>query len=68
VLRSGDIDVTVLDEAAKDRAQGLPSIESLKIMRKNYLVEIPSVGLQVQVNTGKNADNSLLVQMIYNSS
>ena len=45
MLRSRDIDVTVPDEAAKDRAQGLPSIEGLKIMRKDYLVEIPSVGL-----------------------
>ena len=68
VLRSGDIDVTVPDEAAKDRAQGLPSTEGLKIMRKDYLVEIPSVGLQVRVNTGKNADNSLLAQTICDSS
>jgi hypothetical protein len=68
VLRSGDIDVTVPDEAAKNRAQGLPSIEGLKIMRKDYLVEIPSVGLQVRVNIDKNADNSLLAQMICDSS
>jgi hypothetical protein len=47
VFRSGDINVIVLDEAAKNRAQGLPSIKSLKIMRKNYLVEISSVELQV---------------------
>jgi hypothetical protein len=47
MLRSGDINMTVLDEAAKDRAQGLPSIKSLKIMRKDYLVKIPSVELQV---------------------
>ena len=45
VLRSRDIDVTVPDKAAKDRAQELLSIEGLKIMRKDYLVEIPSVGL-----------------------
>jgi hypothetical protein len=47
MLRSGDINVTVPDEAAKDKAQGLPFIKGLKIMRKDYLVEILSVKLQV---------------------
>jgi hypothetical protein len=45
VLKSGDIDVIILDEAVKDRAQELPSTEGLKIMRKDYLVKILSVKL-----------------------
>lgn len=48
ILQSGDIDVTVPDEAAKDRAQGLPSTEELKIFKRDYLVEVPSVPLSVE--------------------
>jgi hypothetical protein len=60
MFRSEDINMTILDKVAKDRAQGLLFIEGLKIMRKDYLVEISSVRLQVQVNISKNANNSLL--------
>jgi hypothetical protein len=47
VLRSRDINVIVLDKMTKDKAQGLLSIKGLKIIRKDYLVEILSVRLQV---------------------
>jgi hypothetical protein len=60
MLRSRDINMTILNKMAKNRAQGLPSIKSLKIIRKDYLVEILSVRLQVRVNIDKNADNNLL--------
>jgi hypothetical protein len=60
VLRSGDIDVTVPDEAAKDRAHGLPSTETLKIFKRDYLVEVPSVPLSVRVACEKGADNARL--------
>jgi hypothetical protein len=45
MLKNRDINVIVLNEVAKNRAQGLSSIKGLKIMRKNYLVKILSVEL-----------------------
>jgi hypothetical protein len=68
ILQSGDIDVTVPDEAAKDRAQGLPSTEELKIFKRDYLVEVPSVPLSVRVACEKGADNSHLAATICEAS
>jgi len=68
VLHSGDIDITVPDEAAKDRAQGLPSTEELKIFRQDYLVEVPGVPLSVRVACEKGADNSRLATAICEAS
>jgi hypothetical protein len=68
VLHSGDIDVTVPDEASKDRAQGLPSTEALKIYKKDYLVEIPGVPLSVRVACEKEANNTPLATAICEAS
>jgi hypothetical protein len=64
-LRSGDIDITVPDEVTKDRAHGLLSTDDIKILRKDYLVEVLGVPLTTQVAYGKLADNSKLVEVIY---
>jgi hypothetical protein len=68
VLHSGDIDVTVPDEATKDRAHGLPSTEELRIFKKDYLIEVPGVPLSLQVACGRNADNSHLAARICEAS
>jgi hypothetical protein len=68
VLHSGDIDVTVPDEASKDRAQGLPSTEALKIYKKDYLVEISDIPLSVRVACEKEANNTLLATAICEAS
>jgi hypothetical protein len=68
VLGSGDIDVAVPDEATRDRAQGLPSAEGLKIHRKDYLVEVTGVPLSTKVAVGPHADNSLLATAICRES
>ena len=68
VLHSGDIDVTLPDEATKDRAQGLPPTEGLKIFKRDYLVEIPGVPLSVRVACEKGADNSHLATAICEAS
>jgi hypothetical protein len=68
VLYSGDIDVTMPDEAFKDRAYGLPSTEALKIYKKDYLVEVPSVPLSVRVACEKGADNTHLATEICEAS
>ena len=64
VLHSGDIDVTVPNESAKDRAQGLLSTADLKILRKDYLVEVPGVPLSVPVAYKKGVDNARLTNNI----
>lgn len=68
ILKSGDIDVTVPDEASKDRAHGLPSTTDLIILRKDYLVEVPGVPLSMQVAGGKDADNTGLAESICTGS
>ena len=68
MLRSGDINVTVPDKTTKDRAQGLPLTEDLKIYKKDYLVEILKIPLAVRVAGEKGADNTPLTMAIYDAS
>jgi hypothetical protein len=65
VLHSGDIDVTVSDEASKDKAQGLPLTKTLKIYKKDYLIKILNIPLSVRVACEKEANNTLLTTAIY---
>ena len=67
-LHSGDIDVTVPDVATKDRAQGILSTESIKIHKKDYLVEVTGVPLTLQVADGPQANNGTLAAEICESS
>ena len=60
VLRSGDIDVVVPTEGAKDRVRGIQSTENIKIFRQDYLVEVTSVRTTVPVDCTKGANNSRL--------
>lgn len=60
-LRSGDIDITMATEEARDSANLVPSTEQLSIIRKEYVVEVPAVPLTVPVRNGKHADNSGLI-------
>jgi hypothetical protein len=68
VLHSGDIDVIISDKAFKDRAHRLPSTKELKIYKKDYLIEIPSIPLSVRVACEKGADNTHLVTAICEAS
>jgi hypothetical protein len=68
VLYSGDIDIIILDEAFKDRAHGLLLIEELKIYKKDYLIEVPSILLNVYVVYEKGANNTYLVTAICEAS
>lgn len=68
VLRSGDVDVTVASEEIKDRAQSLPSTENLKIIRRDYFLEVPSVPLTTGIAEGKQADNTVLAASICEAS
>jgi hypothetical protein len=68
VLYSGDIDVIMLDKVSKNRAHGLSLIKELKIYKKDYLIEVPSVLLSVHVVYEKGADNTYLVTAICEAS
>jgi hypothetical protein len=68
VLYSGDIDIIILDKVFKDRAHGLLLIEELKIYKKDYLIEVPSILLNVYVVYEKRADNTHLITAIYEAS
>ena len=57
VLRSGNTDVIIPDESIKNKTNGLPLTEDLKIYRKDYLVEILKVSLGVYIADKKEADN-----------
>ena len=52
-LQSGDIDIIVLSEAAKEKAQYLEPTEELRIHRKDHLIEVPRVPLSTRVAGGK---------------
>jgi len=68
VLYSGDIDIIILDKASKNRTYGLLLIEELKIYKKDYLIEIPSILFSVHVVCEKRADNTYLITAIYEAS
>jgi hypothetical protein len=40
-LHSGDIDIVVPDQATKDRILNQPEVEGCKILRQDYLIEVP---------------------------
>jgi hypothetical protein len=58
----------MLDKASKNRAYGLSLIKELKIYKKDYLIEVPSILLSVHVACEKGADNTHLIKAIYKAS
>jgi hypothetical protein len=67
-LQSGDIDVTVPTEAAKERAQSLTPSDEIKVHKRDYLIELPGVPLATRVACGKQADNGSLAISICEAS
>ncbi len=63
-LKSGDVDVHVTSQAVKDQIINGPDTTGFKILRKDYLLEIPGVPLTTLVESGRNADNSELINSI----
>jgi hypothetical protein len=68
VLYSGDIDIIMPNKASKNRAYGLSLTEELKIYKKDYLIEIPSIPFSVRVVCEKKADNTYLITAICEAS
>jgi hypothetical protein len=68
VLHSGNINVTVPDKTAKDRAYRLLLTDELRIFKKDYLVKMLEILLSVRVIKKKGADNLQLIAVIYTAS
>jgi hypothetical protein len=65
VLYSRDINISVPDKTVKNRAYRLLLTDKLKIFKKNYLVKMLEVPLNVRVIEKKRANNSQLIITIY---
>jgi hypothetical protein len=57
VLYSSNINITILDKTIKNRVYRLLLTDKLRIFKKNYLVEILGILLNVRVIEKKRADN-----------
>lgn len=69
VLRSGDIEAIVPNQQTKDRILSQATgTDDIKILRQDYPVELWGVPLSLKVETGKEANNQLLIQSIISSS
>jgi len=67
-LRSGDIEVSVPDQRTKDRVLNQPQVDNLQILRQDYPVELWGVPLSTSIDSGKNANNTSLMQGICTAS
>ena len=67
-LKSGDIDVMVPDQKAKDQALNQQEGEGYKILHQDYPVEIPGVPLSIGIKEGKGAHNTELIRNICNAT
>lgn len=63
-LRSGDFEVLMRDQKLKDAALNQPQVGGMKILRQDYPVEIPGAPLTLRVESGKEANNSELINGI----
>jgi hypothetical protein len=69
VLRSGDVEAIVPNQQSKDVILSqATSTDSIKILRQDYPVELWGVPLALEVASGKEANNQLLIQSIITSS
>jgi len=67
-LRSGDIEVSVPDQHTKDRVLNQPQVKDLQILRQDYPVELWGVPLSTMIDSGRDANNTALLQGICTAS
>ncbi len=63
-LRSGDIEVMMTDQNAKDRALNQAEIAGCKVLRQDCPVEVPGVPLATKIKHGKAVDNEEVIKDI----
>lgn len=67
-LRSGDIEVSVPDQHTNDRVLNQPQVKDLQILRQDYPVELWGVPLSTMIDSGRDANNTALLQGICTAS
>ncbi|KAF2194595.1 hypothetical protein K469DRAFT_547883, partial [Zopfia rhizophila CBS 207.26] len=67
-LKSGNINVHVPSQTLKDQIINRPDTPGFKILKKDYLLEVPGVPLKTKINKERNADNSELIHTIYEAT
>jgi hypothetical protein len=63
-LRSGDVEVMVTDQQAKDRALNQKETVGCKVLRQDYPVEVLGVPLTTGIKHGKVVDNEEIIKAI----
>ena len=63
-LRSGDVEVAMTDQKAKDRALNQTEVEGCKVLRQDYPVEIPGIPLTTGIKHGKAVENDEVAKAI----
>src|SRR6266513_6517966 len=63
-LRSGDVEVMMTDQNAKDKALNQGEIAGCKVLRQDYPVEVPGVPLTTEIKHGKVVENDEVIKEI----
>jgi hypothetical protein len=63
-LRSGDVEVMMTDQNAKDKALNQKEIAGCKVLRQDYPVEVPGIPLTTGIKHGKAVDNKEVIKAI----
>ena len=63
-LRSGDVEVMMTDQNAKDKALNQGEIAGCKVLRQDYPVEVPGVPLTMNIKHGKAVENGEVIKEI----
>ena len=68
ILHSGDVEVTLPNQQAKDQVITQGDTPECKILRQNYPVEVIGVPLSTHVGSGRGAANAQLIRKVPNST
>lgn len=63
-LKSGDIDLHLKDQTTKDKLLNGVHPAGCKVLRKDYLIEVAGVPLDLKVANGKDCNNDILIRDI----
>ena len=67
-LRSGDVEVMVPNQRAKDQALNQAEVAGCKVLRQDYPVEVPGVPLATGIKHGKALENEEVAKAICNAT
>ncbi|PYY19147.1 MAG: hypothetical protein DMG62_24905, partial [Acidobacteria bacterium] len=67
-LRSGDVEVMLPNQRAKDQALNQAEVAGCKVLRQDYPVEVPGVPLATGIKHGKALENEEVAKAICNAT